>query len=90
MQTCIRCFVSGQVQGVSFRYYTRQQATRLNLKGWAKNLADGRVDVLACGEQQAVDTLHSWLNKGPSLAYVTDVECQPAEASICPDSFEIG
>ena len=90
MQTCIRCFISGRVQGVSFRYYTRQQATRLNLRGWAKNLPDGRVDVLAHGEQDAITSLRSWLNKGPSMAYVTNVECQPAEVGICPDGFEIG
>jgi acylphosphatase len=73
---CRRCFVSGQVQGVGFRYYTRQEAKRLNLSGWAHNLTDGRVEVLVYGVHSAVEQLCTWLHKGPSLAQVTSVECE--------------
>ncbi len=88
---CQRCLVSGRVQGVSFRYYTRQQAQRLGVSGWAYNLADGRVEVVACGDSRAVEQLCAWLHQGPPLAYVTSVQCQAiTRPHDCADGFEIG
>ena len=87
---CRRCFVSGRVQGVAFRYSTRQQAQSLDVNGWARNLADGRVEVMACGEKSAVDKLCFWLYRGPSLARVTEVKCQTVANPDCPDRFNIG
>jgi acylphosphatase len=88
---CQRCLVSGRVQGVSFRYYTRQQAQRLGVSGWAHNLADGRVEVVACGDSRAVEQLCAWLHQGPPLAYVTLVQCQAiTRPHDCLDGFEIG
>ncbi len=87
---CRHCFVSGRVQGVAFRYYTSQQAQRLGVTGWAHNLNDGRVEVLACGETKAVEYLCAWLHEGPPSASVTDVQCQIATNHDCPDGFEIG
>lgn len=71
---CIHFFVSGKVQGVWFRANTQKKAQTLNLTGWVKNLSDGRVEVLACGEKTAVEQLHDWLWQGPELAKVTQVE----------------
>lgn len=78
MDVCVRCIVSGRVQGVWFRASTREQALRLGIRGYASNRSDGRVEVLACGEQAAVDRLRAWLWEGPSQAQVTDVRCEPA------------
>lgn len=65
------CFrVSGVVQGVFFRASTREQALRLGLRGYAKNLADGAVEVLAVGEGDAIDALEQWLHVGPPNARV--------------------
>jgi acylphosphatase len=75
-----RYYVSGQVQGVFFRASTAQQATRLGLTGWAHNLPDGRVEVLAVGDQSAVDDLAQWLKRGPPLARVQHVESVTTEA----------
>jgi acylphosphatase len=50
-------FFTGMVQGVGFRYTTHQMATALKLKGWVKNLPDGRVEVLAEGEKSAIEDL---------------------------------
>ena len=65
--------VRGRVQGVWFRDSTRQQAESLQITGYAKNLPDGSVEVLACGSDASLDRLKAWLAKGPPLAKVTDV-----------------
>lgn len=88
MTACLRCLVSGQVQGVSFRAATRRHALALGLKGWARNLTDGRVEVLACGEQDQLEQLREWLWTGPPLARVTEVTCVPVEVSAGIDGFE--
>ncbi|HEX7375185.1 MAG TPA: acylphosphatase [Steroidobacteraceae bacterium] len=69
-----RCLVSGRVQGVFFRASTRQRAAELGLAGHAKNLADGRVEVLVVGPAAAVQQLCDWLWIGPPSAKVTGVE----------------
>lgn len=69
-----RFLVSGRVQGVYFRASTREQALRLQLTGHVRNLDDGRVEVLAVGETQAIDALAQWLEDGPPAARVAGVE----------------
>lgn len=73
---CVRCIISGRVQGVFFRASTKHQAQRLGVFGYAKNLVDGSVEVVACGSKQAVNKLTSWLHQGPEHAEVFDVECE--------------
>jgi len=68
-----RFLVTGKVQGVWFRASTRDQAVALGLRGYAKNLDDGRVEVLAVGAAEAIDALGHWLWQGPPLAKVADV-----------------
>ena len=72
---CLRCLVSGRVQGVGFRAHARHAAQALSLSGYARNLSDGRVEVLACGEAQALERFKAWLERGPRLARVERVEC---------------
>ena len=69
----VRLFVTGKVQGVFYRANTQQKAIELNITGWVRNLSDGSVEVLACGEAQQVANLVSWLHKGPPAASVTQV-----------------
>ena len=76
---CARFIVSGRVQGVFFRASTRTEAVRLGLNGYARNVADGSVEVLACGEAAALDELQRWLHKGPPAARVESVERSSAE-----------
>ena len=71
MDLCMRCFISGKVQGVWFRASSKTEADNLNLTGWARNLKDGRVEVLACGDEKQLETFSQWLQKGPDLAEVT-------------------
>ena len=75
-QQCIHAFISGKVQGVWFRAFTREQAQALGVTGWAKNLADGRVEVMLCGEQSKLQTLIKLLGRGPPLARVSGIEQQ--------------
>lgn len=81
MITATRFFVSGRVQGVFFRASTRRQAERLGLRGWAVNLADGRVEVLAVGSAAAVQQLGDWLHEGPPAAKVLVVDTAPADTA---------
>lgn len=82
-----RAWVSGRVQGVSFRALTRKQAERLGLRGHARNLPDGRVEVLVCGEAPAVEALLRWLSTGSPDARVEAVHVEPADPADCPDGF---
>lgn len=70
---CARFIVSGKVQGVFFRASTREQALRLALSGYAKNLPNGDVEVLASGADAALDALERWLGVGPYGARVESV-----------------
>lgn len=75
-----RFLVTGKVQGVWFRASAREQALRLGLRGSAKNLADGGVEVIAIGSSEAVVELERWLWEGPPLAEVADVQREDLDA----------
>ena len=77
---CYRCLVTGRVQGVFFRASTQREAQRLGVSGYAHNLPDGSVEVLACGEPAAVEQLREWLWQGPPGARVSDVQCSRVES----------
>ena len=89
MTVCKLFSVTGRVQGVWFRAGTQRQALALGLTGYAVNRADGAVEVLACGEREAIERLHAWLWQGTSAAQVGDVWCQVVECTP-PDSFTTG
>ena len=76
MDKGIHCFVTGRVQGVCFRMFTQRQAEINDLTGWVRNLPDGRVEVMAFGNEQQLDKLNNWLKSGPSMAQVTDLKCE--------------
>ncbi len=69
-----RYVVHGRVQGVGFRWFVARQATRLGLVGFARNLDDGSVEVVAQGEASALESLAEALRRGPSMARVSSVE----------------
>ena len=87
MKVCKKCLVSGRVQGVFYRASTRNRARELSLTGYARNLPDGRVEVLACGEAQAVQALVDWLWQGPPAAKVSAVEVSEVEMGVMPEIF---
>ncbi|HLS81979.1 MAG TPA: acylphosphatase [Steroidobacter sp.] len=75
-----RCYVAGRVQGVYFRASTRQKALELGCSGYARNLPDGRVEVLAVGSAESVEELIRWLWRGPPAAHVMQVDVEDVAA----------
>lgn len=75
---CKKCLVGGRVQGVFYRATAARRAQDLGLSGYARNLADGRVEVLACGADAAVSAFVNWLWIGSSGCRVTSVEVTDA------------
>lgn len=84
-----RLLVSGRVQGVFFRARTQEEAQRLAIAGWVRNLPDGRVEVLAEGESRAVASLIAWCRRGPRFADVSDVEVIEEQPGDAYSSFDI-
>jgi acylphosphatase len=82
---CIHCHIGGLVQGVSYRAATQQHAKKLGLTGWVRNLPDGRVEVLACGDKEIVLQLHEWLKQGPPRAKVSDVSYEELDWEVYED-----
>ncbi|MDY7082529.1 MAG: acylphosphatase [Halobacteria archaeon] len=69
-------FVSGKVQGVYYRANTRDTAREKDVKGWVKNLADGRVEAVFEGEKEKVESMVEWCHEGSPRAEVEDVEVE--------------
>ena len=75
METCARrVLVSGTVQGVGFRHFTRLRARELGLVGWVQNLPDGRVEAWIEGPEPRVEEMLDWLRHGPPGARVQELE----------------
>jgi len=70
----VHAWISGRVQGVFYRASTHEKATSLGLKGWVKNLPDGRVELVAEGPPDKIEELLEWCQQGPPGARVTDIE----------------
>lgn len=81
-------YLSGRVQGVGFRAFTQRQASVLDIKGWVKNLADGRVEVVIQGEKNKVKQMIDKLKNGPSYARVDNIEIKDQELADF-NSFDI-
>ena len=81
-ESCLHCYVSGRVQGVFYRASARVQAETLGLTGYARNLADGRVEIYACGEIQALEAFKDWLWHGPPHAQVSSVVYETQEYEV--------
>ena len=88
----IHAIVRGRVQGVGFRAATSYEARRLGLAGWVRNRLDGTVEVLADGDDAAVDQLAVWLKHGPRGAHVTGLDLHPPPPTLTSEElgdFEI-
>lgn len=86
MRVARRYIISGRVQGVGFRYFTQAEAARAGVHGWVRNLPDGRVEIRAEGEADALDTFERQVRQGPRGARVEAVEVDRAS----PDGRDTG
>lgn len=85
-----KLFVSGRVQGVGYRYWAKSQADELKVSGWVRNLEDGRVEALLCGEPLAIHEFVSRAKKGPAQALVGDLVLEDFTlAELTPCDFSI-
>jgi acylphosphatase len=77
--------ISGRVQGVGFRYATRQAAEQFGLSGWVRNRPDGTVEASATGATATLDAFEQWLQRGPPGARVKQVACTVVDDQDAPD-----
>ncbi|MEO0096585.1 MAG: acylphosphatase [candidate division WOR-3 bacterium] len=89
MKKRVHIFVSGKVQGVFYRDFTRRQAKRLNITGWVRNLLNGKVEVVAEGEEEDIKKFIEELKKGPPAARVENLGIKEEEPASEFDDFEI-
>jgi len=85
----VKILVSGRVQGVYFRLFTQNKAKHFSIKGSAKNLPDGRVEIIAEAENMAIEKFIKWCHKGPITARVDHVEITELQHDEALTSFEI-
>jgi acylphosphatase len=89
MRVARRYVIDGHVQGVGFRWFTHDVAAREGVHGWVRNLADGRVEVMAEGESSAVERLEVAIRRGPPSARVDVVEVDEHAPAWRVTGFEI-
>lgn len=77
--------VSGKVQGVYYRASTREVARQLGLTGWVKNMSNGDVEAITCGESADLDALQKWMQTGPDGASVTALQASEVEMQAFSD-----
>ena len=77
----LHVLISGRVQGVFFRAATRDQADRFSLRGWVRNLPDGRVEALFEGEEKQLEEMLAWCHRGPSGSLPKEVESRWEEGT---------
>ena len=70
----VHIFVEGRVQGVFFRHYTQETATAYNVKGWVRNLSDGRAEMVCEGSGEDIEKMIEWCRQGPPGAYVKKID----------------
>ncbi|MCF7963923.1 MAG: acylphosphatase [Methylobacter tundripaludum] len=85
----VKILVSGRVQGVYFRLFTQNKAKHFGIKGSAKNLADGRVEIIAEADSTAIEKFIKWCHKGPITARVDHVEVSELQHDELLTSFEV-
>lgn len=73
---CFQVLISGRVQGVGYRYSTKEKAEMLEIVGWVRNLPNGQVESLIVGDSKRVEQMIAWFQKGPPAASVTAVDIE--------------
>jgi acylphosphatase len=74
MKSRVQILISGQVQGVFFRSNTQEEAKKIGITGFVRNLPDGRVEAVFEGEEKEIKKMINWIKKGPETARVENIE----------------
>lgn len=85
----VHVYLLGRVQGVGFRAFTSRTAQQLGVKGWVKNLADGRVEAVLAGSEEKVEQMLSKVKTGPRFAEVNDMQVEEEDYRGEFDKFEV-
>ena len=85
----VHVYLSGRVQGVGFRAFTSRTAQQLGVKGWVKNLADGRVEAVLAGSEEKVEQMLNKVKTGPRFAEVNDMQVEEEDYRGEFDKFEV-
>lgn len=72
-QVRIRILIEGRLQGMNFRYHTQQQAEKLGLVGFVRNLSDGRIEIDAQGEEDKIEQMLAWCQEGPQNTQIKSI-----------------
>ena len=89
MEKKIHILISGKVQGVWYRASTQKKALSLGLYGWVRNLKDGRVEMVAQGEEAQLQALLDWCKQGPEFAKVKDIDVQWSQTLETLQGFDV-
>ena len=89
MKKTKQVLVSGRVQGVFFRAWTKEKAEILGVTGWVRNLSDGRVEALFQGDENVVEEMVQWCRKGPPMASVAEIRFIDADSEENYKKFSI-
>ena len=89
MQIARRYFIGGRVQGVGFRYFAREAGLREGVRGWVRNLVDGRVEAFAEGEADAVERFEQHIRSGPVGAHVGRVDVREERPTAGSAGFHV-
>jgi acylphosphatase len=87
--SAVHIMVHGSVQGVGFRFFTREQATRHRIMGWVRNCPDGSVEIMAEGEDKLLDEFIEKIKSGPMFGLVTEVSLDRSEPTNTYKDFSI-
>lgn len=85
----LHLLIKGRVQGVSYRANAAAMARKLGLHGWVRNLPDGRVELLAQGEEKVLKSLLTWAHQGPATARVDHIDVHWGEAARLANGFDV-
>lgn len=89
MRKTIHCTISGKVQGVFFRAFSRELARDLHLTGWVRNNRDGTVEIVAQGDEEKLAKLKDKLRQGPPSARVIRVDCEQQDNAETYQEFKL-
>lgn len=89
MKQELHLFISGRVQGVSYRANACNMARKLGLAGWVRNLPDGRVELLAQGDEKPLKSLLAWAHEGPAQARVDHVDARWSQPGQALSGFDV-